>query len=176
MERLMFFGIKDSTAYMNSVDPTCALPFLRGRDFKIEEMTGMKDGEEVNLLREGEEPLWVRNNHKAAIEGILEEDDMHPIHNLRIEFDNGDSIYFSYGVFAVKCTDMVRLKTLCIKLLEQYSYFAAENIWNFVLKQDEQMPIYIVQCVEDENIELELVRMLEISKIKSEYSSTVNPF
>jgi hypothetical protein len=31
------------------------------------------------------------------------------------------------------------------------------------------MPIYIVQCVEDENIELELSRMLEISKIKSEY-------
>jgi hypothetical protein len=169
MERLMFFGIKDSTAYMNSVDSTCALPFLRGRDFKIDEMTGMKDGEEVNLLREGEEPLWVRNNHKAEIEGILEEDDMYPIHNLRIEFDNGDGIYFSYGVFAVKCTDMVRLKTLCIKLLEQYSYFAAENIWNFVLKQDEQMPIYIVQCVEDENIELELARMLEISKIKSEY-------
>ena len=165
----MFLGIKDYTAYMNSVDSTCALPFLRGRDFKIDEMTGMKDGEEVNLLREGEEPLWVRNNHKAEIEGILEEDDMHPIHNLRIEFDNGDGIYFSYGVFAVKCTDMVRLKTLCIKLLEQYSYFAAENIWNFVLKQDEQMPIYIVQCVEDENIELELARMLEISKIKSEY-------
>jgi hypothetical protein len=41
----MFFGIKDCTAYMHSVDTTCALPFLRGRDFKIDEMTGMKDGE-----------------------------------------------------------------------------------------------------------------------------------
>ena len=169
MERLMFFGIKDSTAYMNSVDPTCALPFLRGRDFKIEEMTGMKDGEEVNLLREGEEPLWVRNNHKAAIEGILEEDDMHSIHNLRIEFENGDFINFSYGVFAVRCTDMVRLKTLCIKLLEQYSYFAAERIWDFVVNQDEQMPIYFVQCVEESNIEEGLIRMLASTKEEPEY-------
>jgi|TARA_B110000211_G_scaffold213749_1_gene254566 hypothetical protein len=169
MERLMFFGIDGCTAFMHSVDVTCALPFLRGRDFKIDEMTGVKDGVEVNLLREGEERLWVRHNHKAEIRGILDGDDMNSIHSLRIDFDNDDFINFSYGVFAVRCTDMDQLKAICIKLLEQYSYFAAENIWNFVLKQDDQMPIYIVQCVEEENIELELARMLEISKIKSEY-------
>ena len=32
---------------MHSVEATCALPFLRARDFKIDEMTGMKDGEEI---------------------------------------------------------------------------------------------------------------------------------
>jgi len=165
----MFFGVKDCTAYMHSVDATCALPFLRGRDFKIDEMTGMKDGEEVNLLWEGEEPLWVRNNHEVEINGILEEDDMNSINNLLIDFDNGDFINYSYGVFAVRCTDMARLKTICIKLLEQYSYFAAESIWTFVIEQTEQMPIYFVQCVEESNIEEGLIRMLASTKDEPEY-------
>ena len=113
--------------------------------------------------------MWVRHNHEAAIEGILENDDMPSIHNLRIEFDNGDFINYSYGVFAVRCTDMVRLKTICIKLLEQYSYFAAERIWAFVIEQNEQMPIYFVQCVEESNIEEGLIRMLASTKEKPEY-------
>ena len=165
----MFFGVKDCTAYMHSVDATCVLPFLRGRDFKIDEMTGMKDGEEVNLLWEGEEPLWVRNNHEVEINGILEEDDMNSIHNLLIDFDNGDFIKYSYGKFVVRCSDMVRLKTICIKLLEQYSYFAAERIWAFVIEQNEQMPIYFVQCVEESNIEEGLIRMLASTKEEPEY-------
>ena len=44
------------------------------------------------------------------------------------------------------------LKKCTIRLLEQYGYFAAEKIWDFVSKQDCDMPIYYVLGMEEKDL------------------------
>ena len=40
-----------------------------------------------------------------------------------------------------------------MKLLEQYGYFAAEKIWDYVIKQDYDMPIYYVLGMEEKDLD-----------------------
>lgn len=46
-----------------------------------------------------------------------------------------------------------------MKLLEQYGYFAAEKIWDYVIKQDYDMPIYYVLGMEEKDLDNRLKRM-----------------
>ena len=154
MNHLMWFGVnsEDNLINCHSVDAMSILPFLRGRDFQIEELSGYKDNVVKNLLRENEERSWVRKNHYIEISSLIEEDENEQISSLIINFDNGDGLSFSFGELRIRLSNTKLLKHCTIKLLEQYGYFAAEKIWDFVSKQDCDMPIYYVLGMEEKDL------------------------
>ena len=165
----MWLGInpEESTINLHSVDAMSILPFIRGRDFQIVEMMGYKDNIEKNLLRENEERFWIRKNHYIEISGLIEDDDFENIDYLIIHFENGDGLSFSFGQLNVKLSDNKLLKKCTIKLLEQYGYFAAEKIWEFVSKQDCDMPIYYVLGMEEKDLGNSLNKMREKGELIS---------
>ena len=154
MEHLIWLGINSKKQRINlhSVDAMSILPFLRGRDFQIEELSGYKDSIEKNLLWENEERFWVKKNHYVEISSLIEEDDSEQISSLIINFKNGDGLSFCFGQLSVRLKDSKLLKKCTIRLLEQYGYFAAERIWDFVSKQDCDMPIYYVLGMEEKDL------------------------
>ena len=161
MEHLMWFGVnsEDNLIGCHSVDAMSILPFLRGRDFQIVEMWGRKDDNDKNLLREGEERFWTRKNHYVEISALLEEDSFEQISSVIINFDNGDGLKFCHGQLSVRLSDNKSLKKCTVRLLEQYGYFAANKIWEFVSKQDYDMPIYYVLGMEEKDLDDSLKRM-----------------
>lgn len=169
----MWLGInfEKKTVNLHSVDAMSILPFIRGRDFQIVEMMGYKDKIEKNLLRENQERFWVRKNHYIEIAGLIENADFENIHYLIIHFENGDGLSFSFGQLNVKLLDYKSLKRCTIKLLEQYGYFAAEKIWEFVSKQDCDMPIYHVLGMEEKDLDNSLNEMRENGELISSESS-----
>ena len=165
----MWLGInpEESTINLHSVDAMSILPFIRGRDFQIVEMMGYKDNIEKNLLRENEERFWIRKNHYIEISGLIEDDDFENIDYLIIHFENGDGLSFYFGQLNVKLSDNKLLKKCTIKLLEQYGYCAAEKIWEFVSKQDCDMPIYYVLGMEEKDLGNSLNEMREKGELIS---------
>ena len=166
----MWFGInsEDNLIGCHSVDAMSILPFLRGRDFQIEELSGYKDSIEKNLLWENEERFWVKKNHYIEISSLIEEDDSEQISSLIINFKNGDGLSFCFGQLSVRLKDSKLLKKCTIRLLEQYGYFAAERIWDFVSKQDCDMPIYYVLGMEEKDLGNRLNEMRKQGKIVHE--------
>jgi hypothetical protein len=154
MEHLVWFGInsKKDTISLHSVDAMSILPFIRGRNFQIEELSGYKDNVEKNLLSENEERFWVRKNHYIEISSLIEEDEYEHISSIIINFENNDGLSFCFGQLNVRLTDSELLKKCTVRLLEQYGYFAAERIWDFVSKQDCDMPIYYVLGMEEKDL------------------------
>lgn len=154
MEHLVWFGInsKKDTISLHSVDAMSILPFIRGRDFHIEELSGYKDNIEKNLLSENEESFWIRNNHYIEVSSLIEEDEYEHISTIIINFENDDGLSFCFGQLNVRLTDIELLRKCTIRLLEQYGYFAAERIWDFVSKQDYDMPIYYVLGMEEKDL------------------------
>jgi len=154
MEHLMWFGInsKKNIINLHSVDAMSILPFIRGRDFQITEMWGYKKNNEKVLHWKDEERLWVRQNHFIEIASLIEEDEYENISSITINFDNGDELNFCYGQLGVKISDSKLLKKCTLKLLEQYGYYAANEIWNFVSQQNCDMPIYYLLGMEDKDI------------------------
>ena len=150
----MWFGVnsEDNLISCHSVDAMSILPFIRGRDFQIEELSGYKDNVEKNLLSENEERFWVRKNHYIEISSLIEEDNSEQISSIIINFDNGDGLRFCHGQLSVRLSDNKSLKKCTVRLLEQYGYFAAERIWDFVSKQDCDMPIYYVLGMEEKDL------------------------
>ena len=161
MEYLMWLGVnsEDNLISCHSVDAMSILQFLRGRDFQIVEMWGRKEANDKNLLRDGEERFWVRENHYIEISSLIETDNDEQISSIIINFDNGDVLNFCHGQLSVKLSDNKSLKKCTIRLLEQYGYFAAEKIWEFVSKQDYDMPIYYVLGMEEKDLDNSLKRM-----------------
>ena len=154
MEHLMWFGINSEQNMIrcSSVDAMSLLIYIRGRDFQIEELFGYKDSLEKKLLWDNEDRFWVKKNHYIEISNLIEQDDCERISSININFENGDGLTFSYGQLSVKLSDKNSLKKCTIRLLEQYGYFAAEKIWNFVCDQKFEMPIYYVLGMEEEDI------------------------
>jgi hypothetical protein len=167
MEHLMWFGVnsEDNLISCHSVDAMSILLFIRGRDFQIEELSGYKDNIEKNLLRENEERFWVRKNHYIEISSLIEEDEYEQISSIIINFENGDGLSFCFGQLNVRLTDSKLLKKCTIRLLEQYGYFAAERIWDFVSKQDCDMPIYYVLGMEEKDLGDRLNKMRKQGQI-----------
>jgi len=157
----MWMGVNSEENLFNcsSVDAMSIIPFLRGRDFQIEELFGYKNNIDKNLLWENEERFWVRENHYIEISSLIEEDNDEQISSIIINFDNGDGLNFCHGQLSVKLSDNKSLKKCTVRLLEQYGYFAAEKIWEFVSKQDYVMPIYYVLGMEERDLDDSLKRM-----------------
>ena len=154
MEHLMRLGIdsEKNTINLHSVDTMSILPFIRNRDFQIEELSIEKDNIKNNLLRENKNQSLVRKDHYIEISSLIKQDNLENIDSLVINFQNGDGLSFCHGQLSVKLSDTNALKKCTIRLLEQYGYFAAEKIWDFVRKQDFDMPIYYVLGMEEEDI------------------------
>jgi len=157
----MWFGVHSEYNLIScqSVDAMSILPFLRGRDFQIEELFGYKDNTEKNLLWENEERFWVRKNHYIEISSLIEKDNFEQISSAIINFENGDGLNFCHGQLSVRLSDNRSLKKCTVRLLEQYGYFAADKIWEFVSKQDYDMPIYYVLGMEERDLDDSLKRM-----------------
>ena len=68
-----FFGFFKETNHIgiSSVGFEKAAIFLRNRDFRVVELWGLKKNEEVNLLYENEEPLWITKDHFLEISSLL---------------------------------------------------------------------------------------------------------
>ena len=60
---------------------------------------------------------------------------------------------------SVRLSDNISLKKCTVRLLEQYGYFAAEKIWDYVIKQDYDMPIYYVLGMEEKDLDNRLNSM-----------------
>jgi hypothetical protein len=150
----MWFSVNYQENFISchSVDAMSILQYIRGRDFQIEELYGYKDNIEKNLLWENEERFWVRKNHYIEISSLIEEDNYEQISSIKINFENGDWLSYSFGQLSVRLKDVKLLKKCTVKLLEQYGYFAADRIWNFVSKQDYDMPIYYVLGMEEKDL------------------------
>ena len=165
MEHLMWFGIssEESIIHLHSVDAMSILPFIRGRDFQITEMWGSKNNNEKDLLWKDEERFWVRKNHFIEIASLIEDDEGENIISLRINLDNGDYISLIYGQLWVKISNTKLLKKCTLKILEQYGYYAANEIWNFVSQQNCEMPIDYLVGMEEKDI----LDSLEKTKIQN---------
>ena len=163
----MWFGVnsEDNLISCHSVDAMSILPFIRGRDFQIEELSGYKDNIEKNLLRENEERFWVRKNHYIEISSLIKEDEYEQISSIIINFENGDGLSFNFGQLNVRLTDSKLLKKCTTRLLEQYGYFASDMIWDFVSKQDCDMPIYYVLGMEEKDLGETLNKMRKHGQI-----------
>lgn len=128
-----FFGyFKESNHIgLSSVGFDKVAIFLRNRDFCIHELWGYKNNEEINLLWEDEEPIWVTKDHYLSIGWLLEEDFTTPICDARIELANGGEINYSAASLHVKYPNGEDLKEKAIMLLKTMGYYAAEDILNF---------------------------------------------
>ena len=170
MENLRWLNInqKENLVSFHSVDTMSVLPFLRGRDFKIVELYPLKDNVKKNLLRKNEEKFWVRKNHYLEINSLIEDDQLEQISIIEMNFDCGGGLTFNLGKLTVRLNDRNSLRKISIKILEQYGYFSAAEIWNFVSKQNCDMPIHHVLGMEQKDINDSFISMLKQGKMVDE--------
>ena len=92
-----FFGFFKKTNHIgiSSVGFEKAAIFLRNRDFRVVELWGLKKNEEVNLLNEDEEPLWITQDHHLEIHSLLSENWHTPFTHVKIELADGGDINYS---------------------------------------------------------------------------------
>ena len=128
-----FFGYFNKTNHIgiSSVGFEKAAIFLRGKDFRINELYAFKDGIEINLLRDGEERYWITKDHHIEIHSLLEQNDHLPITTLEIELINDGAINYYTGELYVKFPMGEDLKQNTMKLLETMGYYASEEIFEF---------------------------------------------
>ena len=128
-----FFGYFNKTNHIgiSSVGFEKAAIFLRGKDFRINELYAFKDGKEINLLRDSEERYWITKDHHIVIHSLLEQNDHLPISTLEIELINDGAINYYTGELYVKFPMGEDLKQNTMKLLETMGYYASEEIFEF---------------------------------------------
>ena len=150
----MWLGInnEENIISCHSVEAMSILPYIRGRDFQIQELSAYKDNIQKNLLYDNEERFWVIKNHYIEISSLILEDSHEKISSMMINFENGDGLSYSFGHLVVRLKDSKLLKSCTIKMLAQYGYFCGDIIWDFVSKQDCDMPIYYVLGMEEKDL------------------------
>ena len=128
-----FFGFFKETNHIgiSSVGFEKAAIYLRNRDFRIVELFGLKENEELNLLYENEEPLWITKDHHLEISSLLSENDYTPFTHVKIELADGGNINYSAASLYVKFPNGEDIKSKTIMILETMGYYAAEKIFNF---------------------------------------------
>ena len=128
-----FFGFFKETNHIgiSSVGFEKAAIYLRNRDFRIVELFGLKENEELNLLYENEEPFWITKDHHLEISSLLSENDYTPFTHVKIELADGGNINYSAASLYVKFPEGEDIKSKTIMLLETMGYYAAEKIFNF---------------------------------------------
>ena len=142
-----------------SVDFTLVAPFLRGRDFCIEELSTVKNDKEVNLLRPNEELSWISSNHYQEIRGLLEGHESEPIYFAKIKFKNGGSLNFDTGQLGVKYPKNESLKEITLNFLKGFGYFAVEALWEFSEQNPFEHLLSFILAMEPDDITDEFERM-----------------
>ena len=150
---------KQNQIKFTSVDFNLVAPFLRGRDFCIEELSTVKNDKEVNLLWPNEEPMWVSSNHYQEIRGLLEDHESEPIYFAKIKFKNGGSLNFDTGQLGVKYPENESLKNDTINFLKGLGYFAAEALWEFSEQNPFEHLLSFILAMEPDDITNEFERM-----------------
>ena len=156
-----FFGYFKETNHIgiSSVGFEKAAIFLRNRDFRVVELLGIKDNEEVNLLYEDEEPLWITKDHHLEIYSLLSNNDYTLFTHVKIELADGGDINYSAASLYVKFPDGEDIKTKTIMLLQTMGYYAAEKIFDFCSKNPDMHLLEFVLGMEPEDITDEFERM-----------------
>ena len=164
MENLSWLSYNNEKkiAHFSSVDAISILCFLKNRDFQITEMKGLKKNKEKDLLREGEERFWVKENHYVEISSLIEENEAENICSLIINLKNENGLYFSYGQLSVKLDDDSILKDCTIKILEQYGYYAGKIIWDIAVKEKYDIPIYFLLGMQEKDINNDDIKRMKI--------------
>ena len=156
-----FFGYFKNTNHIgiSSVGFEKAAIFLRNRDFRVVELLGIKDNEEVNLLYEDEEPLWITKDHHLEIYSLLSNNDYTLFTHVKIELADGGDINYSAASLYVKFPDGEDIKSKTIMLLQTMGYYAAEKIFDFCSKNPDMHLLEFVLGMEPEDITDEFERM-----------------
>ena len=156
-----FFGYFKETNHIgiSSVGFEKAAIFLRNRDFRVVELFGIKDNEEVNLLYEDEEPLWITKDHYLEISSLLSNNDHTLFTHVKIELADGGDINYSAASLYVKFQDGEDIKSKTIKLLETMGYYAGEKIFDFCSENPDMHLLEFVLGMEPEDITDEFERM-----------------
>jgi len=156
-----FFGYFKETNHIgiSSVGFEKAAIFLRNRDFRVVELLGIKDNEEVNLLYEDEEPLWITKDHHLEIYSLLSNNDYTLFTHVKIELADGGDINYSAASLYVKFPDGEDIKSKTIMLLQTMGYYAAEKIFDFCSENPDMHLLEFVLGMEPEDITDEFERM-----------------
>ena len=147
-----FFGYYKETNHIaiSSVEFDKASIFLRNKDFKINELYAFKGEKEINLMRENEEPSWVKKDHHIEINWMLSENDLTPFSSVQIELSHGGAINFYTGQLFVKFPKGEDIKQKTLKVLETMGYYAAEAVFEFC---EENPGMYLMSFVLGKNSE-----------------------
>ena len=158
---LHWFGYfkKENTITFSSVEFNLVVPFLRGRDFCIEELSTVKDNKEVNLLWPNEEPVWIYSDHYLQIRWLLEKNDFEPIYSAKIKFKKDGYLYYNYGQLDVKYPKNEDLKEDTTAFLRGLGYFATEQLWEFSEQNPFEHLLEFIVAMEPSDITDEFERM-----------------
>ena len=156
-----FFGYYKETNHIGitSVGFERAAIFLSKKDFRVNKLYAFKGDEEINLLREGEEPSWITEDHYIEIHSLLEQNDHTPFSVLEIELINDGVINYYTGELYVKFPKGEDLKQKTMKLLETMGYYASEEIFEFCKENPDMYLLEFVLGMEAEDITDEFDRM-----------------
>ena len=156
-----FFGYFKETNHIgiSSVGFEKAAIFLRNRDFRVIELIGLKDNEEVNLLYENEESFWIKKDHHFEISSLLSNNDYTPFTHVKIELADGGDINYSAASLYVKFPDGEDIKSKTIMLLETMGYYAGEKIFDFCSENPNMHLLEFVLGMEPDAITDEFERM-----------------
>ena len=150
---------KQNEISFSGVNFNLTIPFLRGRDFCIEELSTVNENKEVNLLWPNEEPVWVGSNHYLELGWLLEKDDFEPIYSAKIKFKEGGYFHFNYGQLSVKYPKSEDLKEDTTNFLRGLGYFAAEQLWKFSEQNPFEHLLEFIVAMEPIDITDEFERM-----------------
>ena len=135
MESLIFFKYDKSLQLIrtHSVDSMAILPFLEGRDFKVNSAHSLEDG--VTAEKYDFEKGWITKDHYIYITALKELDDelKNGLAFMEIELENNGYISYSVGQLAIKIDNVEELKSLSIQLLKNYGFYAAEELWKVLV-------------------------------------------
>ena len=159
MINFLVYFIEKNHIGISSVGFEKAAIFLRNRDFRVVELFGIKDNEEVNLLYEDEEPLWITKDHYLEISSLLSNNDHTLFTHVKIELADGGDINYSAASLYVKFPDGEDIKSKTIKLLETMGYYAGEKIFDFCSENPDMHLLEFVLGMEPEDITDEFERM-----------------
>jgi len=156
-----FFGYFKETNHIgiSSVGFEKAAIFLRNRDFRVIELIGLKDNEEVNLLYENEESFWIKKDHHFEISSLLSNNDYTPFTHVKIELADGGDINYSAASLYVKFPDGEDIKSKTIMLLETMGHYAGEKIFDFCSENPNMHLLEFVLGMEPDAITDEFERM-----------------
>lgn len=174
MESLIFFKYDKSLQSIrtHSVDSMAILPFLEGRDFKVNSAHSLEDG--VTAEKYDFEKGWITKDHYIYITALKELDDelKNGLAFMEIELENNGYISYSVGQLAIKIDNVEELKSLSIQLLKNYGFYAAEELWKVLVNHQIDIPVYFVLGMRKDDFILTKNQMIEEAySIDSKFSA-----